>query len=174
MAAGVSGVRGRGAAGRSRVCSRDGQHRRLGGDAQCLLGVVPLITVVLCFLHGFLKIRHRGRKAHDRHWRVWDVYRAATAEEFRRRMNALQPWCATQTWTAAVQEMLIKLWNKTEYFLTVKRQPTDPGGRHPGGVPPSFFPRGSGSDAAAKTIRRTARTRATVALKSAASGPPHG
>ena len=47
----------------------------------------PLITVVLCFLHGFLKIRDRCRKAHELHRRVWDVYRAATAEEFRRLMN---------------------------------------------------------------------------------------
>src|SRR5208337_1118568 len=43
----------------------------------------PLITVVLCFLHGFLKIRDRCRKACELHRRVWDVYRAATAEEFR-------------------------------------------------------------------------------------------
>ena len=30
----------------------------------------PLITVVLCFLHGFLKIRDRCRKAHELHRRV--------------------------------------------------------------------------------------------------------
>ena len=35
----------------------------------------PLITVVLCFPHGFLKIRDRCRKAHELHRRVWDVYR---------------------------------------------------------------------------------------------------
>ena len=34
-----------------------------------------LITVVLCFLHGFLKIRDRCRKARELHRRVWDVYR---------------------------------------------------------------------------------------------------
>src|SRR5436305_1311208 len=47
----------------------------------------PAITVVLCFLHGFLKLRDRCRKARDLHRRVWDVYRAATAEEFRRLMQ---------------------------------------------------------------------------------------
>ncbi len=35
----------------------------------------PLIAVVLCFLHGFLKIRDRCRKARELHRRVWDVYR---------------------------------------------------------------------------------------------------
>ena len=29
-------------------------------------------------------------------------------------MNELQQWCATQTWTAPVREMLAKLWAKTE------------------------------------------------------------
>ncbi|MFV0446468.1 MAG: hypothetical protein ACK5Q5_23085, partial [Planctomycetaceae bacterium] len=52
---------------------------------QALFGT---ITVVLCFLHGFLKIRDRCRKAHDLHQRIWDVYRAATAEEFHRLMQA--------------------------------------------------------------------------------------
>ncbi len=47
----------------------------------------PAIAVVLRFLHGFLRIRDRCRKAHELHRRVWDVYRAATAEEFRRRMD---------------------------------------------------------------------------------------
>ena len=55
----------------------------------------PRIAVVLCFLHGFLKIRDRCRKACDLHRRVWEVYRATTAEEFRRLMTALQQWCAT-------------------------------------------------------------------------------
>ena len=64
----------------------------------------PLITVVLCFLHGFLKIRDRCRKARELHRRVWDVYRAATAKEFRRLMNEFQQWCATQTWTTSVRD----------------------------------------------------------------------
>ena len=83
----------------------------------------PLITVVLCFLHGFLKIRDRCRKAHELHRRVWDVYRAATAEEFRRLMNEFQQWCATQTWTTSVREMLTKLWNKTESYVVAYDHP---------------------------------------------------
>src|SRR3954463_677561 len=31
----------------------------------------PLIAVVLCFLHGFLKVRDRCGKAHELHRRVW-------------------------------------------------------------------------------------------------------
>ena len=81
------------------------------------------ITVVLCFLHGFLKIRDRCRKARDLHQRVWEVYRAATAEEFRQRMNALQQWCASQTFTPPVREMLNKLCNKTEAYAVAYQHP---------------------------------------------------
>ena len=83
----------------------------------------PAIAVVLCFLHGFLKIRDRCRKSHELHRHVWDVYRAATAEEFRRLMNELQQWCGTQTWTAPVREMLTKLWNKTEPYVVAYDHP---------------------------------------------------
>jgi hypothetical protein len=81
------------------------------------------ITVVLCFLHGFLKVRDRCRKARDLHRRVWDVYRAATAEEFRRLMGELQQWCSTRTWTAPVREMQEKLWAKTESYTVAYAHP---------------------------------------------------
>jgi hypothetical protein len=83
----------------------------------------PTITVVLCFLHGFLKVRDRCRKARDLHRRMWDVYRAATAEEFRRLMGGLQSWCATQTWTTPVREMLEKLWARTESYAVAYDHP---------------------------------------------------
>lgn len=83
----------------------------------------PLITVVLCFLHGFLRIRQRCRKAHDLHRRVWQVYRAATAEEFRRLMSEFQQWCDGQTWPAAVREALTKLWNKMESYVVAYDHP---------------------------------------------------
>jgi hypothetical protein len=54
---------------------------------------------------------------------VWDVYRAATAEEFRRRMDEFQQWCGTQTWTVSVREMLEKLWNKTESYAVAYDHP---------------------------------------------------
>ena len=83
----------------------------------------PTITVVLCFLHGFLKIRDRCRKAHELHRRVWEVYRATTTEEFRRRMSDFQTWCGTQTWTAPVREMVAKLWNKAESYAVAYDHP---------------------------------------------------
>ena len=81
------------------------------------------IVVVLCFLHGFLKIRDRCRKNHDLHRQVWDVYRASTAEEFCRLMGVFQQWCQPQTWTASVREMLTKLWNKTAEYVVAYAHP---------------------------------------------------
>ncbi len=87
------------------------------------VSLFPTIAVILCFLHGFLKIRDRCRKAHELHRRVWDVYRANTAEEFRRLMGELQQWCVTQTWTAPVREMLEKLVKKTESYAVAYDHP---------------------------------------------------
>ena len=83
----------------------------------------PAIAVVLCFLHGFLKVRDRCRKAGELHRRVWEVYRATTAEEFRRRMGELQQWCGTRTWTAPVRETLEKLWARTESYVVAYAHP---------------------------------------------------
>ncbi|HSU69296.1 MAG TPA: hypothetical protein VLJ39_20590 [Tepidisphaeraceae bacterium] len=87
------------------------------------LSLFPTIAVILCFLHGFLKVRDRCRKARDLHRHVWDVYRAATADEFRRLMGELQRWCAARTWTAPVREMLGKLWAKTESYAAAYDHP---------------------------------------------------
>jgi hypothetical protein len=81
------------------------------------------ITIVLCFLHGFLKVRDRCRKSHDLHGRIWDVYHATSAEEFRRLMEELKQWCLTQTFPAAVNEMLAKLWKKTELYAQAYDHP---------------------------------------------------
>jgi hypothetical protein len=81
------------------------------------------IAVIVCFLHGFLKIRERCRKIHELHRRVWDVYRAATVDEFRRLMREFQAWFETQTWTSSVREMVTKLWNKTEEYALAYAHP---------------------------------------------------
>jgi hypothetical protein len=77
------------------------------------------IVPVLCFLHGFLKIRDRCCKARELHRRVWEVYRAATAEEFRQRMATFREWCEQGDWPKSVLEMATKLWNRmSEYVVS--------------------------------------------------------
>lgn len=81
------------------------------------------IVVILCFLHGFLKIRDRSRKNHELHRQVWEVYWAKTDEEFRSRMTAFQTWFESQTWTASVREMAAKLWKRTEEYAVAYDHP---------------------------------------------------
>ena len=52
----------------------------------------PSITVILCFLHGFLKIRDRSRKEYELHTKVWEVYRATCADSFNQAMENLLEW----------------------------------------------------------------------------------
>jgi len=81
------------------------------------------ITPILCFLHGFLKIRERGRQVRPLHDRVWDVYRAATAGEFRQRMAAFRAWCQGQNWPKSVLEMAAKLWNREAEYAEAYSHP---------------------------------------------------
>lgn len=81
------------------------------------------ITIILCFLHGFLKVRDRCRKSRELHGRIWDVYHASTAAEFRRLMNELKQWYGEQTFPAAVNDMVAKLWKKTEAYATAYAHP---------------------------------------------------
>ena len=53
------------------------------------------VTVILCFLHGFLKIRNRGRKEKELHTRVWDAYKEPTVEAFRAKIVELASWVET-------------------------------------------------------------------------------
>jgi hypothetical protein len=81
------------------------------------------VLVVLCFLHGFLKIRDRGRKLYELHRRIWDVYRAKSAAAFRRRMAALVAWWQPQAWAAPVREALTRLDEHAEDYARAYQKP---------------------------------------------------
>jgi hypothetical protein len=83
----------------------------------------PGVVVVLCFLHGFLKIRDRSRKDQELHRRVWEVYWAPTATEFRIRMAAFRAWFESQSWSAAVQEMVAKLFKRADEYEVAYAHP---------------------------------------------------
>ena len=87
------------------------------------LALFPTIAVVLCFLHGFLKIRDRCRKAHELHQRIWEVYRAATAAEFETQMAAFRTWFDLGTWPAAVRDMVAKLWQRAAEYAVAYAHP---------------------------------------------------
>lgn len=81
------------------------------------------IVPVLCFLHGFLKIRDRCRKARELHQRVWDVYRATTSSDFRGRMATFRAWCQEGNWPKAVLETVTKLWKRESDYVVSYSHP---------------------------------------------------
>lgn len=81
------------------------------------------IVPVLCFLHGFLKIRERCRKAHELHERVWEVYHAATGAEFAERMASLRAWCQQGPWPKVVLEMVTKLCKRESDYVVSYAHP---------------------------------------------------
>jgi len=81
------------------------------------------ITPILCFLHGFLKVRDRGRKNHDLHTRIWDVYRATNIRMFDNRMKSFRKWFEGQTWSTSVKEMGAKLWKRAKQYRVAYKHP---------------------------------------------------
>ena len=70
------------------------------GTQNAWLKLFPAITTILCFLHGFLKIRDccKRLKAHFPAicTRVWDIYHAPTSALFLAKVSELKEW-ATHT-----------------------------------------------------------------------------
>jgi hypothetical protein len=81
------------------------------------------VVTVLCFLHGFLKIRDRCRKQQDLHERIWEVYHAPNAREFKKRMKAFRRWFERQEWPKPVEEMVAKLWNRASEYAVAYAHP---------------------------------------------------
>jgi hypothetical protein len=84
------------------------------------LVLFPSVYVVLCFLHGFLKIRNRckhlGVIFQTISTLVWDAYRAKDPESFRVQIDELRQTAAASVTSAPGLEAILKLCNKsTEY-----------------------------------------------------------
>jgi hypothetical protein len=87
------------------------------------ISLFPGIAIVLCFLHGFLKVRDRCFKEFELHKKIWEVYSATSGEDFRKKMGEFKAWFSAQTWKAYVVEMTSKLWKRTEEYSVAYDQP---------------------------------------------------
>jgi hypothetical protein len=79
----------------------------------------PLIVIMECFLHAFIKIRDRAKHLKDtfRHLsqKVWDVYHATDAASFRQQASVLLDWATSNT-SGYVLEAVQKLYAKRDRF----------------------------------------------------------
>ena len=86
------------------------------------------VTLIVCFLHAFLKIRDRCKhmQAHFTELcrQVWDCYRATTAPQFRQRCAALQAWAGATLPTGAGLAAVLKLCARAAQFAQAYDYPT--------------------------------------------------
>ena len=81
----------------------------------------PTITVMLCFLHAFLKIRDRATKAlaacfDQVREKVWHAYRAPTKAAFAQRLRRLREWGKVTLPDSPMKHHTLDLCNKRAQF----------------------------------------------------------
>jgi len=90
------------------------------------LSLFPMIIIIECFLHAFLKIRERAKHLKaifsQLSQQVWEVYHAADAVSFRLKAEALLLWAEKNT-TGYVLEAVHKLCAKVERFVLAYEHP---------------------------------------------------
>lgn len=79
------------------------------------------IVIIECFLHAFLKIRSRCKRRFKMHFsliqqQVWDIYRAASPQDFRDQVDDFLTW-AKQHLSGTALEAVHKLAAKTDLFI---------------------------------------------------------
>jgi hypothetical protein len=85
------------------------------------------VTLILCFLHSFLKIRDRAchlKETFDRlRERIWEAYHAPDARSFAQRLRRLREWATVHLEKEIVREKVLSLCDKREAFLTAYAHP---------------------------------------------------
>ena len=93
------------------------------------LNLFPLIVIIECFLHAFLKIRNRCKKRFKEIYpeiaqRVWNVYKAIDAVSLLSEIASLQKWAEEKLeGTGAALEAILKLCSKADLFVLTFEYP---------------------------------------------------
>lgn len=112
----------------ARELAQDYQPKTVNTDGwwatqNAFVALFSTIVPILCFLHGFLKIRERGRKLLQLHQRVWDVYRAESKKAFVQAMKEFKDWFDQDTWSQTVTEAVEKLCQRVELYALSYEHP---------------------------------------------------
>lgn len=95
---------------------------------QAWTNLFPHITIVLCFLHAFLKVRDVGKGLKDEFYqlgnRIWQAYRQPTECLFRTEIAALLVWTSSQlTLNERVKAKIEDLCGKVDRFAVAYEHP---------------------------------------------------
>src|SRR5207302_7049749 len=79
------------------------------------------VTLILCFLHSFLKIRDRAVHLKEGFTslreRVWEAYHAPDARSFSQRLRRLREWATDHVEKEVVREKVLSLCTKRGAFI---------------------------------------------------------
>lgn len=85
------------------------------------------VTLILCFLHAFLKIRDRAvhlkEGFDDLRERVWEAYQASDARSFSQRLRRLREWATDHGEKEVVREKVLALCGKRRAFVRAYDHP---------------------------------------------------
>jgi hypothetical protein len=85
------------------------------------------VTILLCFLHAFLKIRDRAKHLKETfdalRERVWGAYHASDARTFSHRLRRLREWAVKHLDKAVVREKVLSLCSKRGAFAVAYAHP---------------------------------------------------
>jgi hypothetical protein len=86
----------------------------------------PNVALLLCFLHGWLKVRDRAKHLKGQFAeisrRVWEAYHAPDRRSFAQRLRWLRKW-ASDDLTGIVRDAVVDLCRKREKFSVAYRHP---------------------------------------------------
>jgi hypothetical protein len=86
------------------------------------------VTLILCFLHAFLKIRDRAvhmKETFDRlRERVWEAYHAPEARSFSQRLRWLREWAEAHVEKPVMREKVLALCGKQGAFVRAYAHPS--------------------------------------------------
>ena len=88
----------------------------------------PSVTMLLCFLHSFIKIRSCGKRLGDTYFelctKVWEVYHCASETEFHPKMADLAIWAVEHLPDGPTLDAVIKLCLNYESFALAYSSPS--------------------------------------------------
>jgi hypothetical protein len=91
------------------------------------LALFPLVVILRCFLHGFLKIRDRGKHLKEVFGslseKVWHAFRAPDRRSFAQRLRRLWEWAKEHVKAAYVLEQVQKLCGRSGEYGEAYRHP---------------------------------------------------
>ncbi len=83
--------------------------------------LLPSITVILCFLHAFIKIRDRATKIladafNEAANQVWEIYKSTTKAAFSQRLRRLREWATEHVPDSPMKKHILDLCAKRDKF----------------------------------------------------------